>query len=491
MTTGSVSDGTAEHANGAPGRLAGGRLGTFQIVFFVIAAASPLTVVLSTGPFSLRFGGIGAPGVMLATGVVLILFACGFTAMSHHVRDAGAFYAYVGRGLGAVPGGGTALMTLAAYTVCVIGFVGYIGVFAAQSATDVLHLDLPWQVWSLAFAAVVGVVGYCQIDVGARLLAVLLSLEVGVIVILIIAVLVQGGPEPVSSAPVSVHNVFFANGSGTLFLLAFGAFIGFEGTAIYAEEAKTPARTIPRATYIAVGFLAVFYALSFWVVVYGYGVKQALAAAQGDDFLNMVFVEADHYVGGGLVTALRLMIVTSFLATIIAFHNACTRYMFSLGRKGMLPRVFAHTHPRMSSPYRASVALTVLTYAVVIIAMLGHLDPYLQLGTWLYASGVIGVVAAQAICALAVVMFFLRDRRGFSISRVLVAPLLGCLGLSAALYLMVTNFSYLSGYTEFLPNAIMIGAMPTCFVIGAILQRVRGERSLPKDRPTLKVASTP
>src|SRR5688572_27611444 len=98
---------TSDAAEGTRGttRL-GGHLGTAQIVFFVVAAASPLTVVLSTGPFSLRVGGIGAPGAMLVTGVVLALFACGFTAMAQHVRDAGAFYAYVTRGLGRIPGGG-------------------------------------------------------------------------------------------------------------------------------------------------------------------------------------------------------------------------------------------------------------------------------------------------------------------------------------------------------------------------------------------------
>ncbi|TNM41927.1 APC family permease [Nocardioides albidus] len=472
MTTGSVSGGAAQQsADTARGRLAGGRLGTLQIVFFVIAAASPLTVVLSTGPFSLRFGGIGAPGAMLATGAVLILFACGFTAMSKYVRDAGAFYAYVGEGLGPRPGAGTALMTMAAYGLCVIGFIGYLGVFADQSATDILHLDLPWQVWSLLFAAVVGIVGYGQIDVGAKVLGVLLTLEIGVIVVLLVAVLFQGGADSPSVAPLSVDNVFFADGSGTLFLLAFGAFIGFEGTAIYAEEAKSPERSVPRATYLAVGFLALFYTLSFWVVVYGYGVDGALEAAQRDDFLNMVFAQADQYVGGGLVTALRILIVTSFLATVIAFHNACTRYMFSLGRDGMLPRALGRTHPRMSSPHIASLVLTTITYVVVIVAMIAGLDPYLQLGTWLYASGVIGVVAAQAVCALAVVAYFLRDRRGHSALRVLVAPALGLVGLAIALYLMISNFSYLSGYTDPLPNALMIGATPMCFVIGALIRR--------------------
>lgn len=458
------------------GRLAGGKLSTAQIVFFVIAAASPLTVVLSTGPFSLRVGGIGAPGAMLATGIVLLLFAAGFTAMSKYVREAGAFYAYVTRGLGGTAGAGAAMMTMAAYGVCVIGFVGYFGVFANASISAVFSVDVSWQVCSLVAAAIVAVVGYCQVDVGAKVLMFLVTLEVAVIVVLIVAVLVQGGPESASAAPLSPHNVFFAGGSGALFLLAFGAYVGVEGTAIYSEEAANPEHTIPRATYIAVAFLAIFYALAFWVVIYGYGTTGALKQAQGDGFLDMVFGQADTFVGQALVTAMRLLIVTSFLATIIAFHNACTRYMFSLGRSGMLPRLLSRTHPRMSSPHSASMVLSAITFVVVIAAMVMGLDPYLELGTWLYASGVIGVVAAQALCAISVVMFFRRDRRGHSAARVTVAPLLGFVGLVGALFLMAKNFSYLSGYTNFTPNALMIGAMPVVFVIGSVMHRLR-ERS--------------
>jgi amino acid transporter len=472
-----ASERTAVAGADGTGQLAGGKLGTAHIVFFVVAAASPLVIVLSTGPFSLRVGGIGAPGAMLATGVVLMLFATGFTAMTKYVKEPGAFYAYVTTGLGRTWGSGTAIMTMAAYGICVIGFLGYFGVFAQGTAASVLGVDLPWQVWALGCAVVVGVVGYCQVDVGAKLIAVLLSLEVGAIIVLIVAVLVQGGgAEPASAAPLSFDNVFFSDGSGTLFLLAFGAYIGFEGTAIYSEEARAPHKTIPRATYVALAFLAAFYALSFWVVIYGYGPKEALAAAQSDGFFEMVFSQAGDYVGSWLVTTMRVLIVTSFLATIIAFHNACTRYMFSLGRVGLLPIPLARTHPRMASPHVASLTLSAVTFVVVVIAMIAGLDPYLELGTWLYASGVIGIVAAQAICALAVVVFFLRDRRGHNVLRVLVAPLLGFVGLVGALILMANNFSLISGYTAFLPNAIMIGGMPLCLVIGAVLYRLRAPR---------------
>ncbi|BDZ54232.1 hypothetical protein GCM10025870_13050 [Agromyces marinus] len=88
---------TSEPPGSGAGQLARGRLRVWDIVFFVVSAAAPLTVVASAAPTTLRLGGIGAAGAILVCGVVLILFAVGFTAMSRHVRNTGAFYAYASR----------------------------------------------------------------------------------------------------------------------------------------------------------------------------------------------------------------------------------------------------------------------------------------------------------------------------------------------------------------------------------------------------------
>ena len=81
-------------------------------VFFVVSAAAPLTVAASSAPLAFLVGGIGAPGAMLASGIVLILFAIGFTAMSRYVRNTGAFYAYAAAGLGKPVGVGIAFVTM-------------------------------------------------------------------------------------------------------------------------------------------------------------------------------------------------------------------------------------------------------------------------------------------------------------------------------------------------------------------------------------------
>ncbi|MEB0233327.1 amino acid permease, partial [Undibacterium sp. 10I3] len=75
--------------------------------------------------------------------------------------------------------------------------------------------------------------------------------EVGVVLALVVAVVVNGGPEGLSMAPFEPNNVL--TGSPAIGLMfAIAAFIGFESTAIFRDEAKDPGRTIPRATYVAV-----------------------------------------------------------------------------------------------------------------------------------------------------------------------------------------------------------------------------------------------
>src|SRR6476646_4504040 len=58
-------------------------LGVPSIFFYIIAAASPLTVVVALYPIIIGAGnGIGMPGAFVIAAVVLMIFAVGYVAMS-------------------------------------------------------------------------------------------------------------------------------------------------------------------------------------------------------------------------------------------------------------------------------------------------------------------------------------------------------------------------------------------------------------------------
>ncbi|QDZ16166.1 APC family permease [Humibacter ginsenosidimutans] len=451
----------------APGSLAPRRLGVWAIVFFVVSAAAPLTVVASAAPTGFRIGGIGGPGAMLAAGVVLILFSVGFTAMTRYVRNAGAFYIYGARGLGKPTGIGIALLTIFSYGFLCVCFYGFVGFFGQSTFKDLFNVDLPWWVYALVALVIVGILGYRHIDVGAKVLATLLTAEVLILLILAVAVLINGGPEPISFASFAPQNVFFAAGSGALFVFGFGAYLGFEGTAIYTEEAKNPKRTVPAATYIAITFLAVFYAFTFWMLTVAFGANGVLKLAAGNDFQDMVFNAAGSYLGAWASIVMRILIVTSFFACLLAFHNACSRYLFSMGRERLLPRAFARTHGTTRAPHVASLVLTVISLLAIVVTILTGTDPFLGFALPTYSIGVAGLVFAQAVAAISVVGFFARNRRGHSVWRVIIAPALGALGLIVGFVLIATNFDLVTGL-EGPINWILLLPTPVLFIGGII-----------------------
>ncbi len=455
--------------------MASGRLGTFDIVFFVIAAAAPLAVVAGSAPLAFRLGGLGTPGAYVLCGLVYILCAAGLTAFAQHVRNAGAFYAFIGRGLGRPAGVGSALLALLSYGLVCFGFYGFFGSYAKTAVHDLVGIDLHWSVYSLAGAAFVAVLGYRQIDIGARVLGVLMTLEVLILAVLSITILIKNGSANLSSQPFEPGNVF-NSGAGGMFVLALGAFIGFESTAIYAEEARNPERSVPRATYAAVAFLALFYGFTTWIAVDAFGVEKLLAMTQADDFQSLYFGLADTYLGGWAKTTMDLLIVTSILAATIAFHNATSRYMFALGRDRILPARLGQAHPRFGSPSRASVVTTLGSVLLIVVTVGLHGDPYLHLLLWTNTVGIVGIVVLQVLCMAAVIRFFARDRRGNTAFRVWVAPALGAAGLIVGLYLMLTNLDLLTGRTDWV-NWALVAPLPLVGLGGYVWARItRGRR---------------
>ncbi|MCP9977359.1 hypothetical protein [Actinomadura madurae] len=114
-------------------RLARNRLGVAGIVFFVVAAAAPLVGMTGAVPIAIVLGnGAGVPGAYLAAGIVLLVFSVGYSAMSHRVTNTGAFFAYVGRGLGVVPGVGSAFVSLLAYVAVQLAVFGFFGAVMAR-----------------------------------------------------------------------------------------------------------------------------------------------------------------------------------------------------------------------------------------------------------------------------------------------------------------------------------------------------------------------
>lgn len=462
-------------AAGEP-RLRAASVGMWDLAFFVVAAAAPLSVISGVSPLAIQFGGIGTPGGYLLAGIVFLIFAVGFTAMARRLPRAGAFYAYITHGLGRPVGVGAALVAVVSYNAIAIGFVAGIGVFAEATFRDVLGLQLEWWVWAAIGLAIVGLLGYNRITLSAKVLAVLLFAELIVLLVLAVPVLFDGGAEGLSFSSFEPSNVF-GPGVGALFVLSFGAFLGFESTAIYREEARDPDRSVPRATYLAVAFMGVFYALMVWVVIMAFGTAEALRVA-AEDPADMYFIAMREWVGDGASDAMHVLIVTSTVASTLAYHNAASRYFFVLGREGVLPAALGRIRAKNGAPGVASLTQIALMAIVVVAFTVFGAAPYEQTFLWLNGTGIVGLIALQSLCSFAVVAWFWRVPSDANVFQRAIAPLTAGFALGTVVVLVVKNFSILTGAGN-LANVLLLLPVPLAMVVGilvALRMRARDPR---------------
>ncbi|MCV7375559.1 APC family permease [Mycolicibacterium arabiense] len=442
-------------------------LGVPSIFFYIIAAASPLTVVVALYPIIIGAGnGVGMPGAFVIAAVVLMIFAVGYVAMSRHVTNAGAFYAYVTLGLGRIAGLGSAFLAIFAYNAIQAGLYGGFGYYASELINPRLGVEIPW--WVYAFGALVLCLGLGVQGVhsGAKVLGVFMTLEVTVITILS-AFSLFGDAVPVSqfSFEPFAPSVVLGGALGVALMFAHASFIGFEGSAIYGEEARDPARTIPRATYLSIAFMGVLYAVSGWLIINAMGIDRVVGIAT-ETGGNFIFVASDTIIGHNISLLFQILIVTATFAAIVTFHNNVARYMFSLGRQGLIWKPLGWTLPRRQTPWVAAIAQSVSVGIVIALFALFDQDPFATLFTWATGIGTVGVILSQLVAGVAIFAFFRRsnvDKRRWN---TVIAPLLAIVGLAGFFVLTLDSLDVLLGVQGTMA-AVMLSLVFIAFLAGA------------------------
>lgn len=445
------------------------RLGVSDLVFFTVAASAPLTVL--GGGVTTTFAITGIPTVSLAfvlLAVALGLFAVGYAAMSRYVANAGAFYSYLSQGLGRVMGVGGAFVAIVSYTAIYCGLYGLMGASLGDFFA-VFGLEAPWWVWGLVTVAVVGALGVLRIDLNAKVLAVVLTLEV--ITVLIYDIGAFGNSAgPGSFAASFDPSQLFVAGAGGVFALCIAAFIGFESGAIYSEETRDPGRTVGRATFIALGFIGVFYAISAWAMVHTVGAANVQAAAT-EAGPGLVFGALAEQWSPVVADIANILFLTSVFAALLSFHNSVSRYLFALGRERVLPSALGTVSSRSGSPVAGSAVVSAVAVVVLLVFALTGGDPVLELFTWFSGMSAIGVVLLMTLTAAAVIGFFRDDARGVGVFSRLVAPAIAVVALGAVFLIVVGNFDSMLG-TE--PDSPLRWILPGIVLLAGVLGAVWG-----------------
>jgi amino acid transporter len=421
-----------------------GKMGTVKLVLTVLALSAPLGAVAGVVPIVIGTGnGVGAPSTYLLVGVIMLLFAVGFTTLARHLPSSGAFYSFISVGLSRPLGLGSAFIAMLGYLALLLGAYGFLGISLNNLLVERLGLmSLPWWTWSLVALGAVTVLGHFNVELSGRVLSVLMVLEVAIVLCLDIPAIATGGAEGITFEPFT-FSAFTSGSLGLALLFAVANFLGFESTALYRREVRNPSKTVPRATYLSVILIAVFYTMSSWALVIAFGSSTVVSVATSDP-TTMFSTALGLYTGPLMQDIFGVLLITSVFASLLATHNPIARYLYSLARDTILPRQLGMANPKHGSPSVASMTTSIVALVSALPFVVANLD-VVSFFSWMFGIGAYALLILMALTCLTVVVYFRRNQSAEPFWNVVAAPTLGFLGLGGLLVVVSQNFALLIG----------------------------------------------
>jgi len=222
---------------------------------------------------------------------------------------------------------------------------------------------------------------------------------VTVLKVALILVFLYGGLQAFDSGTIATsfaENADRYRQIGLTSALVFITFFGFEAIATNAEEIEDPARNVPRAIFVSMGFVTVVYTLVVLVVTLAINDPQYLrflvervpglsgvpgaeefVAENGE--LAMGYA-ASYYLGNVGFYVIIVGALFSMLSAANATVLAGSRVKLAMARRDHLPRRYERLHDRFNTPY-FSVALTggLILFFVLFFTVIFGQDATLEL----------------------------------------------------------------------------------------------------------------
>jgi amino acid transporter len=257
-------------------------------------------------------------------------------------------------------------------------------------------------------------------------------------------------------------------------------FCGFDVVSTAAEEAHAPRTHLPRAIFITLVGMALFWALNAWVFTLSVPVERVVADTRAG--IPAVTGIAERYWGFGSLTV-DIIAFTGVTALYLSCVQGSSRIVFALARHGLLPAIFGRLTGERRVP-RAAV-LGVLTCAVVLdivtlIILRNGLDTF---NWWSFALVFFATLTFMAVNLANAIYFFRFAREDFRLFSNLLVPLVGFFVNAYLLY--AAFFSAL--WSSDLPTgrSVVVGCLVILAieVAAAIYMRVASPALFRQDAP--------
>jgi amino acid transporter len=321
--------------------------------------AGIVNVTVGGGIFRLPAGvasevGAAAPLAYLACTIAMALIVLCFADAGSRVSMTGGPYAYVETAFGPFVGFVSGALLWVGITLAVSAVSSF---FADSLVALVPALGGTGRAVAITVVLVVlaaanvrgarGVTRFNAVATVAKLLPLALLIVVGVVTMRWSNLVPT---TPTSAAAVSRASV----------LLVF-AFLGVESALVPSGEVKDPARTVPRAIFVAMAVVALLY-VAIQLVAQG-----LLGAALPGDPTPLASAA-----GVALGPAGRTLILVGSAVSMFAYVSGMTlavpRMLFAFGRDGFLPGALARVHTRFRTPHVAIVVQSAIVLGLALFA---------------------------------------------------------------------------------------------------------------------------
>jgi amino acid transporter len=461
--------GTIDVSSGKHGHMLQSKaVGLIGVLFLTVTGAAPMSAMLGNVPFGAGSGnGLHMPAAFALATIVLTIFSVGYAAMASRISSVGGFYTFITQGLGREAGMSAGITSLVSYSIFEASLYGLFAFFGNSYFKSHFSVDISWPWFALLAVILAAIFSYRDVKLSAAILGVALVLEVLMLAIFAIGVLTAKTGTSFTTESLNIFHVTqavaeqkvgdVAIGAGTAavgIFMAFWSWVGFEMAPNYAEESRDPKSIVPKSLYFSVIGLGVFYTFVSWCAVSAYPSEGDMLAKAVSDSSNFFLSPIEAFVGSWARELMSLLILTSSFACGMAFHNTAARYMYSLGREGVLPATLGQTHAAYKSPYKASIVQSVLAaiWIILFVVLMGTNDAsaqaYVGVYTMLAVLGTALLLILQAVVSIAIIVYFSKNGGGNAFST-MIAPIIAFLSQAYLVYLLFSNISILGGAAFF------------------------------------------
>lgn len=300
--------------------------------------------------------GVHAPIAFLVAAVVMAFTAASFAELAVRFPVSAGEAAYVAAGLRSdrlalVVG----LLVIAAGVISAAaisqGAAGYIGVLVPASPV-VLVTAVVLGMGTIAAGGIAQAVG---------LAAIMTLIEIGGLLVIVGAGFWQQ-PQLLADLPLAVEGLGTAApwpGIMAASLLAFFAFVGFEGMVNVAEEVKHPSRTLPLAILITLTISTALYVLVVWVIIRAVPPAELAASAAP---LSLAY---ERLTGASPVLISLIAIIATINGVIVQMIMA-SRVVYGLACQGNLPSALGRVSSITHTPLAATALVVAITLALAV-----------------------------------------------------------------------------------------------------------------------------